>query len=125
VFRLAPRVGVTVPEDGGVTNADKLVHVQRLLEDGHDGARRIFETIGVYLGYALAHYADFYEVKHALILGRVTTGTGGTLILEHAREVICAEFPELAAVLQVQLPNENSRRVGQSIAAASLPALAP
>jgi hypothetical protein len=32
-----------------------------------------------------------------------------------------AEFPELAARLQVQLPDECSRRVGQSIAAASLP----
>ena len=32
-----------------------------------------------------------------------------------------AEFPELAGRIQIQLPDEKSRRVGQSIAAASLP----
>jgi hypothetical protein len=31
------------------------------------------------------------------------------------------EFPELAGQINVQLPDEKSRRVGQSIAAASLP----
>jgi hypothetical protein len=31
------------------------------------------------------------------------------------------EFPQLAARWQLQLPDERSRRVGQSIAAASLP----
>ena len=123
VFRLAPDVGIALPDGDGVTKAEKLQHVQRALEAGHDGARRIFETIGVYLGYALAHYADFYEVKHALVLGRVTTGRGGALILEHARGVVASEFPELACRMQVQLPDEKSRRVGQSIAAASLPAL--
>jgi len=32
-----------------------------------------------------------------------------------------SEFPDLAARVNVQLPDEKSRRVGQSIAAASLP----
>ena len=89
---------------------------------GNEGARRIWETIGTYLGYAVAHYAEFYEVRHMLILGRVTSGSGGDIIVAKAREVLAAEFPELAAV-NIQLPDEKSRRVGQSIAAASLPAL--
>ena len=77
----------------------------------------------MYLGYAVAHYADFYEVKHMLILGRCTSGRGGPLILDGARKVLAAEFPELAGRINIQLPDEKSRRVGQSIAAASLPAL--
>ncbi|MGE5362379.1 MAG: hypothetical protein ACM3NQ_25465 [Bacteroidales bacterium] len=125
VFRLAPGVGIVLPDASEVTNAEKLTLVQRALEAGHEGARRIFETIGVYLGYALAHYAQFYDVKHALVLGRVTTGSGGSLILEQARSVMRAEFPELACRMQIQLPDEKSRRVGQSIAAASLPVLRP
>ena len=79
--------------------------------------------MGIYLGYGLAHYADFYDIKHVLILGRCTSGRGGDLILEGANQVLKAEFPDLAAKINVQLPDEKSRRVGQSIAAASLPAL--
>ena len=80
--------------------------------------------MGIFLGYTLAHYADFYDIKHVLILGRCTSGRGGDLILEGATQVLQTEFPELAARIHVQLPDEKSRRVGQSIAAASLPALA-
>ncbi|NIA15781.1 MAG: ROK family protein, partial [Nitrospiraceae bacterium] len=74
-------------------------------------------------GYAIAHYADFYDLKHVLILGRCTSGSGGQMILDGANEVLNAEFPEIAAKTNIQLPDEKSRRVGQSIAAASLPAL--
>jgi hypothetical protein len=77
--------------------------------------------MGIYLGYAVAHYADFYLLKHVLLMGRCTSGTGGQLILDGAREVLKAEFPEVASRIQIQLPDEKSRRVGQSIAAASLP----
>ena len=76
-----------------------------------------------YGGESPAHYADFYDLKHLLILGRVTSGNGGNLILDGANEVLEAEFPELAARMNIQLPDEKSRRVGQSIAAASLPAI--
>ena len=121
VFRLAPQVGIELPI--GVTNAEKLKSVQKELEAGHPGAIQIWETMGTYLGYTLAHYADFYDLKHVLILGRCTSGTGGPLILEGAKEVLAVDFPELAARVLVQLPDEKSRRVGQSIAAASLPAI--
>ncbi len=122
VFRLAPLVGIAVPAEPGVTMAAQLQSVQRELESGHEGAVRIWETIGDYLGYALAHYADFYELRHVLILGRVTSGRGGPLILERAKAVLAAEFPDLRS-LDIRLPDEQTRRVGQSIAAASLPAL--
>jgi len=119
VFRLAPKAGIEIP--GGITDAEKLKFVQEKLEAGHAGATQIWQSMGYYMGYALAHYADFYDLKHVLILGRCTSGRGGQLILDGAIEVLRAEFPELAARVIIQLPDEKSRRVGQSIAAASLP----
>lgn len=121
VFRLAPQVGIQPP--GELTDAEKLLFVQEKLAAGHEGAAKIWQSMGVYLGYALAHYANFYEIKHALILGRCTSGLGGKLILDGARRVHEVEFPELAKKISVQLPDEHSRRVGQSIAAASLSAI--
>ncbi|MBN2385723.1 MAG: ROK family protein [Anaerolineales bacterium] len=121
VFRLAPRAGIEVPQD--VTDAEKLKAVQEQLEAGHQGARKIWESMGLYLGYAIAHYADFYPVRHVLILGRCTSGRGGQLILDGAQAVLRSEFPELNHI-HIQLPDEKSRRVGQSIAAASLPVIA-
>jgi predicted NBD/HSP70 family sugar kinase len=119
VFRLASRAGIAIPRH--LADADKLAFVQDKLEAGHAGARKIWESMGVYLGYGLAHYASFYDIKHVLLLGRCTSGLGGKLILDKARAVLQTEFPELADCIQVQLPDERSRRVGQSIAAASLP----
>lgn len=121
VFRLAPKVGIELPT--GVTNAAKLKSVQEKLETGHSGATKIWQSMGYYLGYAIAHYADFYDLKHVLILGRCTSGRGGPLMLEGANEVLEFEFPELASQINIQLPDEKSRRVGQSIAAASLPTI--
>ncbi len=121
VFRLAPKAEVALPSD--CTDAEKLKAAQALLEAGHPGARRIWESMGIFLGYALAHYADFYDIHHTLILGRCTSGLGGDLLLEGANQVLRGEFPALADRLHVQLPDEKSRRVGQSIAAASLPVL--
>ncbi len=119
VFRLAPRAGIELPT--GVTDAERLKSVQEKLEAGHEGAVNIWRSMGYYMGYGIAHYADFYELRHVLILGRCTSGRGGDLIVAGAHEVLEAEFPELAAKVKVQLPDEKARRVGQSIAAASLP----
>ncbi|MFB0533789.1 MAG: ROK family protein [Anaerolineae bacterium] len=121
VFRLAPKVGIEIP--GDVTPAEKLEFVQEKLEAGHEGATKIWQSIGYYMGYTIVHYADFYELKHTLIMGRCTSGRGGQLILDGANEVLQLEFPELAARINLQLPDEKSRRVGQAIAAASLPAI--
>jgi predicted NBD/HSP70 family sugar kinase len=121
VFRLAPQVNIEVPDDLAI--ADQLHYVQEKLEAGHEGARKIWQSIGCYLGYAVAHYAEFYELKHVLILGRCTSGIGGKYILDGATEVLAGEFPELANRINIQLPDEMSRRVGQAIAAASLPVI--
>ena len=118
VFRLAPKAGIQILSD--LTDADKLRFVQEKLEAGHPGAIHIWQSMGYYMGYAIAHYADLYSLKHVLILGRCTSGSGGQLILDNANQVLKSEFPELARV-HIQLPDEKSRRVGQSIAAASLP----
>ena len=95
--------------------------MQEKLEAGHEGAQQIWQSMGSFMGYGVAHYADFYDIKHVLILGRCTSGRGGHIILDGANEVLRTEFPELAARIHLQLPDEKSRRVGQSIAAASLP----
>ncbi len=122
VFRLAPKAGIELPSD--LTDAEKLVFVQEKLESGHEGALKIWQSMGTYLGYGLAHYADFYHIKHVLILGRCTSGRGGDLLLEGANQVLKAEFPELLDKITLHLPDEKVRRVGQSVAAASLPVIA-
>jgi predicted NBD/HSP70 family sugar kinase len=122
VSRLLPAAGIPVPAEMGLP--ERLRLVQFLMGQEDPRALAIYRTIGVYLGYSAAHYAEFYDFKHLLILGRVTTGKGGAVILSMAREVLAGEFPELAGRVNVQLPDEKSRRVGQACAAASLPALA-
>ncbi len=122
VFRLAPAAGIDIPSD--LNNAEKLKLVQEKLEAGHAGARKIWESIGIYMGYGIAHYADFYDLQHVLILGRVTSGSGGQIILDTANAILKDEFPGVAERVKIQLPDEKSRRVGQSIAAASLPVIA-
>jgi hypothetical protein len=121
VFRLAPLVGICIPPH--LDKAAQLEHVQDMLERGMGSAEQIWRSIGVYLGYSVAHYAAFYELKHVLVLGRCTSGRGGGLIVAAAGEVLATEFPNLAGRINLQLPDEKSRRVGQSIAAASLPAI--
>jgi predicted NBD/HSP70 family sugar kinase len=118
VFRLAPKAGIEIPSD--VTDAEKLKFVQQKLEAGDPGAQKIWESMGIYLGYGIAHYADFYDLKHVLILGRCTSGRGGDLLIEGVKKVFTAEFPELQKI-ELHLPDEKIRRVGQSVAAASLP----
>ena len=93
------------------------------MAQGDERAAKIYETIGIYLGYAIPHYADFYDYSHVLILGRVTTGQGGDIVLAKAHEVLRKEFPEIAGKIKLHVPDEKSRRVGQAVAAASLPAV--
>ncbi len=121
VIRLAPAAGIELDPD--LSPADKLKVVQGHHDEGHEGARNVFVTIGVCLGYAIAHYADFYDINEMLILGRCTSGEGGPAILENAVKVLKAEFPEIAEKMNLSLPDEMARRVGQAIAAASLPAI--
>ena len=121
VARLAPLAGVAFPAE--MKFAEQLVEVQHLMAAGDERARRIYETIGVCFGYAIAHYAEFYDIGTLLILGRVTSGEGGNLILAKAGEVLRAEFPALAERIKLRTPDEKDKRHGQAVAAASLPAL--
>ncbi len=120
VGRLLPTSGIEV--DPALPLPEKLKQVQKQMAAGDDRARRIYATIGTSLGYAIAHWADFYAMEHLLILGRVTSGEGGDVILSEARRVLDLEFPTLSAGLKFHLPDEKEKRHGQAIAAASLPA---
>ncbi len=119
VIKLAPAANIQL--DPALSPAEKLKVVQKEMESGNPLAAQIYETIGVYFGYAIAYYTEFYDIDHVLIMGRVTSGEGGTLLLNKAQEVLDTEFPELAKKISLHIPDEASRRVGQSVAAASLP----
>jgi len=119
VIKLAKNAGIEIDEN--LSLAEKLVFVQDEVKKGNKKALEIFQNIGVYLGYALGFYDLFYDLESILILGRVTSGEGGLQIVKYAKKVLKSEFPELSKKIKLILPDEKSRRVGQSIAAASLP----
>ena len=121
VNKLLPAAKIQVP--AGLSLPERLVEVQRLMTKGDQRGVGIFETIGVYLGYTIALYREFYDFEHMLVLGRVTTGSGGDIALEKAREVLMKEFPEIAGQIKLHVPDEKSRRIGQAVAAASLPVI--
>ena len=117
VGRLLAPAGIELPAE--IPLPVKLENVQKLMAAGDARARRIYETIGVYFGYNIATYADFYELRNLLVLGRVMTGEGGDLILEIAKQVLRGEFPEIAERIRFHVPDEQEKRHGQAIAAAS------
>lgn len=119
VIRLAEKAGIELTT--AATPAEKLKAVQELLARNDGRARKVFQTLGAYVGYGIAHYADFYDLRHVLILGRVTSGEAGNIILATAQEVLVRDFPGLAKRAALHVPDEKSRRIGQAIAAASLP----
>jgi len=121
VARLLPVSGLQA--DPSASPAEQLEFAQERLQQDDHRAQSIFETIGTYFGYAVAQYADIYHFDHLLLLGRVSSGRCGDIILDQAREVLASEFPELADTLQFHVPDERTKRHGQAIAAASLPAL--
>lgn len=123
VARLAAAAGFSFPPETPL--AARLVAVQEAFAAGNPAAIAVFETVGTALGYSLAHYADFYPLRHVLILGRVTSGPAGEHLLQRARAVLAQEFPDIAAQIKISLPDETSRRHGQAVAAASLPRITP
>ena len=119
VSKLAPAAGIALSES--LTPAEKLKEVQKLAEQGLPYALEIFKSIGVYLAHTLFLYARFYDIRNLIVLGRVASGVGGERIVSECQRVLKEEYPALAQKLRVMLPDENFRRVGQSMAAASLP----
>lgn len=121
VGRLLPLSGIKVSEGLGLP--EKLEVVQAKMAEGDERAAAIYQTIGTYFGYTIAHFADFYEFRHLLFLGRVSSGQGGEIIMQEARRVLDLEFPELSKTIAFQTPDEKTKRHGQAIAAATLPKL--
>jgi len=131
--KLAAKGGVKVPENYVYPHPDMctikhedhaqcLKLIQKAMADAasEPQARQIYETIGVYLGYALAQYSEFYKIDHVMILGRVSKGAGGDLMLDVAKKVLAEEFPEYAHI-QFHTADDHFKAVGQCIAAAALP----
>jgi predicted NBD/HSP70 family sugar kinase len=121
VGRLATTAGFTF--DASIPLAERLVAVQEAMKKEDPRARKVFETIGTSFGYALAHYAESYDLRYVLILGRVTSGTGGEIIIDKATELLNTAFPALAERVAIKTPDEKMKRHGQAVVAASLPAL--
>lgn len=121
VIKLAPVAGIEL--DPALSPAEKLKVVQGLMAQDDPRAIAIFETIGAYLAYTVVLYSQFYDIEHMMMLGRVMSGKGGDTILKVCNDILADEYPELAKKCEVMLPDEKTRRVGQSVAAASLPKL--
>ena len=119
VIKLAPRAGIELDE--ALSPAEKLKVVQGLMEQGDSRAAKVYEGIGCYLAHSLAYYYSLYGFRHVLLLGRVLSGKGGDLLLEECRRVLSDEYPDVNEKINLALPDEKFRRVGQSAAAASLP----
>ena len=119
VIKLAPIAGIELDES--LSLAEKLKFVQGLMEKDDPRAIAIFETIGAYLAYTTVLYAQFYNIEYMMLLGRVMSGKGGDTILKVCNDILADEYPELYKKCLVTLPDEKMRRVGQSVAAASLP----
>jgi predicted NBD/HSP70 family sugar kinase len=121
VGRLMGPAHIDVPP--GMSLPQQLRELQALQAAGDPRAQDVYQTLGVYLGYAIAHFANVYDFRHVLALGRGTSGSGGAVIIDVAREVLRVDFPELASRVDLRMPGEKEKRHGQAMAAASLPAL--
>ena len=119
VIKLAPRAGIRLDESR--SPADQLKQVQALMEEGDERAAGIFRDIGIYLAHTVVLYARFYDIDKLILMGRVMSGKGGDVILSTARRVLAADHPALAEKVTLMLPDEKTRRIGQAVAAASLP----
>ncbi len=120
-IRLAESAGLEL--DPELPLAEKLKVIQSFMNEDDETAIAIYESIGVYLAHTLAYYTDFYDYEDVILMGRVMSGKGGDKILEVCLEVLADEYPEVSEKLNVTLPTEKLRRVGQSVAAASLPTI--
>lgn len=121
VIKLAPRAGIELDESA--SPAEKLKAVQALMADDDPRAKKVYESIGCYLGHTLPYYYQTYGFRYVLLLGRVMSGKGGDLLIETCNRVLAEEYPDIADKFQLKLPDEYFRRVGQSMAVASLPKL--
>lgn len=121
VGRLAPVAGFEF--DAAMPLPEQLEAVQAGMETADPRAGAIYRTLGRYLGHAIAYYAECYEIDHLLLMGRVTSGDGGSLMIESAKTLLKQQHPALSERINLTTPDEKMKRHGQAIAAASLPAI--
>ena len=121
VIKLAPRAGIELDETA--SPAEKLKAVQALMNNDDPRAAKVYESIGCYLGHTLPYYYQTYGFRYVLLLGRVMSGKGGDLIVSTCQKVLNDEYADIASKFELTLPDEYFRRVGQSMAVASLPEL--
>ena len=121
VIKLAPRAGIELDESA--SPAEKLKAVQALMAEDDPRAKKVYESIGCYLGHTLPYDYQTYGFRYVLLLGRVMSGKGGDILIETCEKVLKDEYPDIADKFQLKLPDEYFRRVGQSMAVASLPKL--
>ncbi len=117
IIKLAEKAGIDL--SAGNTPAEKLKIVQALAENDDEKALKVYDGIGCYLAHILPYYTDFYDYKNVLLLGRVTSGKGGERVISECKRILAEEYPDFK--VNMVLPDENNRRVGQSVAAAGLP----
>ena len=119
VRKLAPRAGIRLDES--LSPAEQLKLVQAMAEESDPRALAVFEDIGIYLAHTAVLYAQFYDIEKIILMGRVMSARGGEVILDTARRVLEEDHPALAKKITLMLPDEKTRRIGQAVAAASLP----
>ena len=100
---------------------ERLKVVQAAMEKGEARALKVFVQIGRFLAHTAPWYHEFYDYENLMILGRVTSGLGGEVILETAKAMLHDVYPEWEEKIDVFMPDENARRLGQSVAAAQIP----
>lgn len=103
---------------------ERLKVVQEAMEKHDEKALRVYLMIGRYLANAAAWYREFYDYSNLMVLGRVTSGFGGEVILNTAKMGLEAVDPYLAEQIDIFMPDEKTRRLGQSVAAAQIPVVA-
>ena len=121
VDHLARSFGMKFPK--AMKLPERLKVVQAAMEKREEVALKVYLMIGRYLANAAAWYHEFYDFSNLMILGRVTSGFGGDILLQTARMGLEAISPALAEKIDIFMPDEKARRLGQSVAAAQIPSL--
>jgi hypothetical protein len=103
-------------------HANCLKLIQQAMKDNPEKTSDLYKTCGVYLGYGLAQYCEHYKIDNVMILGRVSKGAGGKVMLDTASEVLATEFPDLPKI-EFHEADDHFKAVGQCIAAAALPVI--
>ena len=118
---LAEKYGFEFPKT--MPLPERLKVVQAAMEKGDEKALQVYVQIGRFLAHAIPWYNEFYDYSNMMILGRVTSGLGGSVILETAKAMLKDVYPEWAEKIDIFMPDEKARRLGQSVAAAQIPVI--